>query len=721
MSERNAFPRREAMENVDSRNDEGGLHAPPGLGLLGKAWWWFHFAILVKLARLRFIAVLVAIGGVIAYWDTINAYYEKWTRPLLGQQTARSPDIEYWCPMHPTIVRDHPDKCPICAMPLSKRKKGDKDEEEALPPGVSQRVQITPYKVAVVGIETAEVGYRPLTKEIAAVGFVEFDERKLARISARVTGKTRIDKLYVNVTGQHVEKGEPLAELYSPDLVVTVQNLLDARQGGNSSLEKMARDRLQLWGIEDDQIKEIIKTGRSITHVTIRSPIHGHIIRKYQVEGEYVEEGARLYDVADLSTVWIEAQVYEDELAFLKLGQPVTATAKSFPNRQFKGEVAFIHPHLDATTRTLMVRFDMDNPQHELRPGMYATVRFQSPVARLALLREDRQWLWSEQTASELALAALYQPGASTTGKGLASLLTAATEEALAARDLVLAVPESAVIDTGNRQFVYREAEPDVYDQVEVQLGPRSSAFYPVLRGLQLGDRVATTGSFLIDAETRLTAGAASTYFGASGGPQSDHPSAKTAVRPSMTRDEDAKFQAVLNKFSPQDRPLVEAQGYCPILGNRLGSMGAPVPIMIQGQKVFLCCKLCVKKAKANEKKTLARAVELAARTKSGASRPAPSSSPALSSSGKRVAKVKANLAKLSAEDRRLAEEQKFCPVEPDNLLGSMGAPMILEIKGQRVFLCCPACKDDALAAPDQTLAKVKELKAKAALMPKQP
>jgi Cu(I)/Ag(I) efflux system membrane fusion protein len=689
------------------------------LSLAGKAWWWFHFAVLVKLARLRFIAVLVAIGGVIAYWDTLNAYYEKWTRPLFGAETAASSDTEYWCPMHPTVVRDHPDKCPICAMPLSKRKKGDKDEEEALPPGVSQRVQITPYKVAVAGIETAEIGYRPLTKEIAAVGFVEFDERKLARISARITGKTRIDKLYVNVTGQHVRKGEPLAELYSPDLVVTVQNLLDARQNDNRSLEKMTRDRLRLWGIEDDQINDILKTGRSITHVTIRSPIHGHVIKKYQVEGEYVEEGARLYDVADLSTVWIEAQIYEDELAFLKLDLPVVATTRSFPNREFKGKLAFIHPHLDATTRTLKVRFDMDNAEHELRPGMYATVRFQSPVARLAMLREERQRLWREQATAELTTAALLSPGLPAAGRGLAALLKAATEETVALSDLVLAVPESAVIDTGSRQFIYRETEPDVYDQLEVQLGPRSGAFYPVLRGLQADDRVATTGSFLIDAETRLTSGAASTYFGASGGPQGDHHSSTTAARPSMTRDEDAKFQAVLNKLSPQDRPLVEAQGYCPVLGNRLGSMGAPVPVTLQGQKVFLCCKMCVKKAKANEKKTLARAAELISRVKAGAPHPAPSPSPASGTSGKREAKVRANLAKLSAEDRRVAEEQKVCPIERDNLLGAMGPPVILDIKGQKVFLCCPACKDDALADPDQTLATVKELRAKAVSMPK--
>jgi Cu(I)/Ag(I) efflux system membrane fusion protein len=572
--------------------DEGGLHAPPGLGLLGKMGWWFHFAVLVKLARLRFLAVLVAVGGVIAYWDTINAYYEKWTRPLLSAETAVRPDTEYWCPMHPTIVRDHPDKCPICAMPLSQRKKGEKEEEEALPPGVVSRVQLTPYKVAVAGIETVEIGYQPLLHEINAVGFVEFDERRLARITARATGKSRIDKLYVNVTGQIVEQGEPLAELYSPALVVTVKNLLDARQSGNRDYEQIARDRLRLWGIDDEQIDKIVQAGKTVTHLTIRSPLHGHVIKKYQVEGEYVEEGARLYDVADLSTVWIEGQVYEEDLPFLKNAVdkklPVTATTPAFPNRQFKGTIVFVHPHLDAATRTLMVRFDMDNPRHELRPGMYATVHLQVPVTQLELLPSDADAQQKQK----------YQQGQ------------------------VLAVPERAVIDTGSHQFVYREAGPELYEGVEVELGPRCGDFYPVIHGLRAGERVVTTGSFLLDAETRLTGEAASTYFGASGGPHSAHASAKTAARPSMRRK--------------------------------------------------------------------------------GGGQP-----PAL------PAKVRANLAQLSAEDRRLAEEQKYCPIEGDNLLGKMGPPAIVEINGQKVFLCCEGCKNDALADPQRTLAKVKELKTK--------
>jgi multidrug efflux pump subunit AcrA (membrane-fusion protein) len=643
---------------------ERGLRPPPGLGLF------------ILIARLRFIAILVAVGATIVYWDTLTAYYEKWTRPVFGADKATSPDTEYWCPMHPTVVRDHPDKCPICAMPLSKRKKGDKHEDEALPPGVASRVQLTPYKVAVAGIETAELGYRPLSRDVEAVGFVEFDERKLARITARPTGKSRIDKLFVNVTGQTVARGEALARLYSPALVETVQNLLDAQRSGNRRLQRLARTRLRLWGIDDEQINQVVRTGKPITHLTVRSPIRGHVIKKYQVEGEYVEEGARLYDVADLSTVWIEAQVYEDELAFLREGLKVTATTRAFANRRFEGKLAFIHPHLDAGTRTLKVRFDMPNPQHDLRPGMYATVHLQVPVTELNLLRADAGARQKQE----------YRAGR------------------------VLAVPERAVIDTGSRKFVYREAEPDVYEGVEVELGPRCGGFYPVVRGLKEGERVATTGSFLIDAETRLTAGASSTYFGASGGPAGDHRSA-TLARPSMTRDEEDKVRAVLAKLAPADRRLAEEQGYCPVLNTRLGTMGVPVALTLQGQKVFLCCKGCVKKAKANEKATLARVAQLKARKKSAPPPAAVAPSPAPGGDAEAEAEIREALAQLPAADRRLAEAQRFCPIRPDNRLGEMGVPVAVTVKGQKVFLCCKGCVKAALANPARTLAQVEKLR----------
>lgn len=698
--DRNRFPIPAA--NGDSFG-EGGLHAPPDLGFWGRCWWWFHFVVLLKLARLRFIAVLVGIGAVIAYWDVLQAHYQKWTRPASSEPTAAA-DAEFWCPMHPTIIRDHPDKCPICAMPLSKRKKGDAGEEEPLPPGIVSRVQLTPYRVALAGIQTAEVQYRPLVREIVTVGFVEFDERKLARISARLSGKSRIDKLFVNYTGQTVVKGDPLALLYSPDLVTTVQNLLDARRSNNRDLERMARDRLQLWGIDEAQVQDILKTGKPITQVTLRAPFSGHVIKKYQVEGEYVEEGARLYDVADLSTVWLEAQVYEDDLPFLTEGLTVSATTKAFPNRTFTGKIAFLHPHLDAATRTLRVRFDMDNPGHDLRPGMYASVRLQVPVPGLELFRTAAREDWRDATATDLAAHAVFGSAGLSADAGAASLLGAALRQVVEGQGLVLTVPERAVIDTGSRKIVYRESSSGVFDGVEVQLGPRAGGYYSVLRGVEPGDRLATAGSFLIDAETRLSGGLGSTYFGASGGPGGDRRNA--SARPSMSEDTESKVAASLAKLSAADRKLAEEQRFCPVLADsRLGGMGVPVKIMVQGQPVFLCCKGCLKAAQADEKKTLARVAELKE----------PKKAPATHDHEE---EIRIALAQLGPEDRRLAEAQRFCAVKPQVRLGAMDTPVKVMLKGKdgkehAVFLCCDSCEKKARAEAEKTLATVEELKAR--------
>jgi Cu(I)/Ag(I) efflux system membrane fusion protein len=703
-------PQQQTTARTADAFSEGGLRAPAHYGPLRKLWWWFDFLILVKLARLRFIAVLVAVGAVIAYWDTLHAYYDKWTRPA-PEHAAAGSDVEWWCPMHPTIVRDAPDKCPICGMPLSRRKKGDHADEEPLPPGVVSRVQLTPYRVALAGIQTAEVGYQPLAREITTVGTVEFDERKLARIAVRLAGKSRLEKLYVSVTGQSVAKGDPLALVYNPDLVTTLQNLRDARQNGNKDLERIARERLRLWGIEEEQVKEALADGGDGTHLVIRSPISGHVIRKYQVEGDYVEEGSRLYDLADLSTVWIEAQVYEDDVGLLREGTPVSATTRAFPNREFSGTLAFLQPHLDASTRTLRVRFNIDNAGHDLRPGAYATVTLKVPVAALGAITNSRAEDWRDQTAADLVAHALATPGGAQPGAGLASLARAAVEQAVAARGLALAVAERAVIDTGSRKLVYREAEPGVFEGVEVQLGHRCGGFYPVVRGLQPGDRVANSGSFLIDAETRLTAGASATYFGSSAGPQADHRSATTAARPSMTADEDTAAQAGLAKLGAADRRVAEAQTFCPILGTRLGAMGRPVKLTLKGETVFLCCKGCETKARANEEQTLKKVADLkvgkgapAQGAGPGGDQPPASTTPTAGLS----AKAKANLDKLDPEDRKLAEAQRLCPMSGESL-GSMGKPVKLTVKGQVVFVCCKGCMDDALADPDKTLGKVKE------------
>jgi multidrug efflux pump subunit AcrA (membrane-fusion protein) len=647
---------------------EGGLRAPAHYGTLRKLWWWFDFLVLVKLARLRFIAILAVIGVAILYWDTLVAYYEKWTRPISGEVQAADPAVEYFCPMHPQVVTHDPkEKCPICGMNLSKRKAGSAAPAEALPPGVVTRLQLSPYKVVTAGIRTWETNHEALTKRVETVGTVEFDERRLHRISARVKG--RIDKLYANVTGQTIRPGDPLADIYSPDLVSTVQNLLDARREPDKEL---VRDRLRKWGVGDDQIKEMERAGKPIEHVTIRSPYHGHVVKKYQVEGEYVEESAPLYDVADLTTVWIEAQVYENETAFLKVGLPVRATTEALPGRVFAGKVAFVNPHLEASSRTLRVRFDIDNPDHEkrpevsLRPNMYATVTIDVPGEEL---RQD----YARQG-----------------GK-------------------VLAVPEGSVVFTGGQKVVFRQGSPTAFDAVAVEVGPLltradGTAFYPVLKGLEPGDRVVTAGSYLLDAETRVSAAAGSIYYGGSGGSKSGA-NALAAVRPTTPEDDEATAKANLAKLSTPDRLLAETQKVCPIQKNRLGLMGTPVKVLLKGEPVFLCCKGCEEEANAHPDSTLA----LARGEKQGGEAAA---TPALPQD--RAAKIKANLAKLGEEDRKLAEAQKYCPIEPDNLLGSMGKPVKVVIEGRPVFLCCPNCVDEAKSHPDKTLKAVEEQKARA-------
>lgn len=680
--------------------DEGGLRAPPGLTGWRKAWWWFDFIILVKLARLRFIGILALIGLIITQWDALVAHWDRFTRPA-DAATVTASDIEWFCPMHPTVVRDNgKEKCPVCFMPLSKRKKGDV-HAEALPPGVVSRVQLSPYRVVLAGVQLWDVDYVALLKRVDAVGFIEFNERAQRQVSAWVGG--RLDKLYVNETGQMVETGDVLAELYSPDLYSGTRELLIASQGSSKQLAASSRERLRLLGISDDQLDELLRIGKANTHLKIRSPIGGHVIRKYVVEGEYVQQGAPLYDLADLSTVWVEAQIYEDDFPFLPKHPmlrgdnsvnaanaallSVSVASRAFPDEPFEGKLSFIHPHVDEATRTVAIRCEVENPGHKLLPGTTVTMTLKVPPEALeALIRS---------AAGDIERQEKLQTG------------------------LVLAVPESAVIDTGSQRIVYRESQPNVFEGVQVELGPRMTGpnggtFYPLLSGLTAGERVVAAGSFLVDAETRLNPAAGSIYFGGSGGSQSSE-SNVTRARPSTPEDPDAKLASALASLSSEDRALAEAQKFCPILKkNRLGSMGPPVKLDIAGKTVFLCCKGCKEPALEDPDETLAQVARLLdAKNEAGQPSDGEPQAPAGKPSRKktRADRIKAALAKLAPADRKLAEQQRYCPIQPDIPLGSMGTPLKLKLDGQTVFLCCPACKPDAESEAAETARAAKELR----------
>lgn len=571
-------------------------------------WEKIWFTIRLINVRLRFIMIMVVTAMIVGYWDTIMNYYDKWTRPAQAPDVVKGEEVEFYCPMHPNIVRAEMGDCPVCGMPLSKRKKGT---QVALPPGILGRVQLSPYRVRLAGVATTPVTHELLWKEIRTVGIVEYDERRLSYITSRVPG--RVDKLFVSFTGQPVAKGERVALIYSPELVSTQDELLLAVKAAQATsqspiknnpsdgtLVEAAKRRLRLWDITEEQIETIIKTGKSEKYMTVYSPAAGIVTEKKVLEGNYVEEGMKLYTTADLSVVWMQARVYEDEISWIKLGQAVEITSTAYPDQVFAGEVSFIAYVVDPKTRTVDVRVDIQNPDFKLKPGMYVHATIRIPAGKVEEVDEaqaktlaasegaktmyqcpmhpevtsDKPGKCSKcgmelenKTVQEKAAVVYWCPmhpevtsdkpgkcekcgGMELIAKPVVSRtatnvgyvcpihpdkLADASGECKVCKsamkrvkiEKVLAVPESAIIDTGTRKAAYIEREPGMYDMVEVKVGPRSGRFYPVLDGLQPGDRVVSAGAFLVDAENRLSPGAAATYFGASGAPTSDKDAAK--------------------------------------------------------------------------------------------------------------------------------------------------------------------------------------------------
>lgn len=343
--------------------------------------------------RLRFIMIFVVIGLIVANWPLILNVVDRLTRP------AKAPDLvagefEWYCPMHPSVVRpDASQNCPICGMPLSKRKKGEKIQ---LPPGVLAQLQLTPYRIRQAGLATEEIGYRTLVREIRTVGIIDWDERRYARLSSRVAG--RADQLMVDFTGVKVKAGAPLYSIYSPDLVTTqdeyilaIRTLEELKGQPSPAPDALARgrrladsaaERLRLWGITDAQIEELAANRKAQTHLTIYSPISGTVIEKRINAGDYVREGDNPYTIVDDTVVWVNAEVFERDIALVPEGEAVEITTEAYPAESFRGVVSFIQPTLERDTRTVKVRIDVQNPDGKLKPGMYVSAALRVPVGR---------------------------------------------------------------------------------------------------------------------------------------------------------------------------------------------------------------------------------------------------------------------------------------------------------------------------------------------------
>jgi Cu(I)/Ag(I) efflux system membrane fusion protein len=390
---------------------------------------------------------------------------------LYGYKTVQADKEIYTCPMHPSVIRDRPGACPVCGMNLVKKtiKESSASEGQAGEP-VEQKemegVTLSPTQRLLANVATQPVARRNLSHQIYTVGKIDYDETNLAHVAARIGG--RVDKLYVNFTGEEVKNQEPLLEIYSPDLVSAQQEYLlalnaheklkssslDEPTQNSQSLLDASKEKLLLWGITEDQITELKETKKVKTHMVIYSPTSGTVIEKFVREGMYVMEGENLYDIADLKNVWMFADVYESEISGVEIGQEVEVTTQAYPDEVFTGRISFIEPVLNPATRTVKIRADFPNPHNTLKPEMYVEAKIKSGQ---------------------------YQN--------------------------CLTIPASAVINTGHRVVAWVEKEPNVFVPRDVQLGEKLGDYYVVLDGLSEGEMVASQGGFLIDSEAQLRAG----------------------------------------------------------------------------------------------------------------------------------------------------------------------------------------------------------------------
>jgi len=422
----------------------------------------------------------------------------------LGAHAARA--AIYRCPMHPSVVQGSPGSCPICGMDLVRVEGGASPSAQAAPaaalgryycpmhpevtsddpnatcpkcggmklvprpqsgdpggpvPGLA-RVEVAAERTQLMGMRTARVRRAAVKPSLRTVGFISANESSLAIITARYTGW--VQELLVAQSGQRVEKGQVLATLYSPELNSAQLGYLNAVKWVSqqaqtaaptltaSGIDSDARKKLELLGVAREDIAEIVRRGSALDALPLRSPVAGYVARKNALPGLYVQPGTELFQIADLSTVWVVADVYESDMNRIKVGQRARLALAAYPGETFGGRVQFIYPAVNPESRTLQARMEFKNPKLRLRPGMYGDV--------------------------------LIELGA----------------------DEGLVVPSDAVVDTGELQYVFLARDRGRFEPRVVRLGARGEGQVEILEGLSEGDAVVTTANFLIDSESRLRA-----------------------------------------------------------------------------------------------------------------------------------------------------------------------------------------------------------------------
>ncbi len=333
-------------------------------------------------------------------------------------------------------------------------------------PGVSApssgAVAIPAMTRQLIGVRSEMARYAALEQEIRTVGTVGYDERGFTQVTLKVSGWVR--EVFVNSIGRPVRKGEPLFTLYSPDILATqdeyllavktqaqlVTSPLDDAKANAVSLVASARERLRLWDVTDAQIAALERRGTAEPLLTVYAPSSGIVLKREALPGTYVEPGTTLYEIADLSAIWVFADIYESEVAAVKLNQQASVTFAAYPGETFRGTVSYIYPSLNTETRTVRVRLELANPGLKLKPGMYGNVSLQTDAGH------------------------------------------------------TLVVPKEAVLETGLRQLVFMDRGHGRYEPASVKLGRRSQDYVEVMEGLKEGDRIVTSANFLLDAESKL-------------------------------------------------------------------------------------------------------------------------------------------------------------------------------------------------------------------------
>lgn len=529
----------------------------------------------------------------------------------------------YICPMLCTPPQVGPGRCPVCEMDLVPAASGGGATD-------SRSVEIDPAARRVANIRTAPVQSVPLSRTVRAVGELQYDESSLKTISAYVDG--RIDRLYADFTGVVVDKGDHLALVYSPQLYSAQVELLLSRKArddsrssrlkrvldSNREMYESTRTRLAELGMTDEQIGQLEVAGKANSRLHLCAPISGTVIQKHATEGQYVKEGQPIYELADLSTVWLMLELFPEDAAAIRYGQRVDAQVQSLPGRTFSGRVAFVDPTVDPNRRTVGVRVVMPNDEGALRVGDYAKASVRLPVSG----PDSPGVVYDPQLAGKWI--GPRHPHVVEDGPGTCPIcgvdLVPTSQFGFARQPSdageALVAPSSAVLTAGDHSVAYVESEPGRFEIRNLVLGKGCGDLVVVHEGLREGERVAVSGTFLIDSQMQL-AGNPSLIDPSKAEPSvefelddADLPPIGDLQMVVEHVDQAVELEAQLSsarasggesndetsglsQLSGEDKVLARQQGVCPVADTPLGSMGAPVKVLVEGRPVFICCEGC--------------------------------------------------------------------------------------------------------------------------------